>query len=155
MQSAIEIRKLQKEGKIPPQFLGTCGVIFEGDSGVGKSMMIDAVLQERGIIETKSLQEIEKNIEKEIKSEIQPETPAHYYYKIPASLPIEEIEKNLIKAFELGVIVVFDEMNTHIKEGGLEKTINALLTGQHPQDSTIKPQAGFMIISSVNSATNS
>ena len=44
-------------------------------------------------------------------------------------------------------------MNTRIKEGGLEKDINALLTGQHPTDSKIKPEAGFMIIASVNKAT--
>ena len=45
-------------------------------------------------------------------------------------------------------------MNTRIKEGGLEKTINALLTGQHPTNPQIKPQAGFMLIASVNKATN-
>ena len=151
MQRAIEIRKLQKIGKFPTQSIGTCGVVFQGDSGTGKSVMIEAVLQERGITEKKSLREIEW----EMNSEIQPETQPHYYYKIPASLPIEEIEKNLIKAFELGVIVVFDEMNTRIKEGGIEKTINALLTGEHPSNPKIKPKAGFMIISSINSASNS
>lgn len=155
LKSAIEIRKLQKDGKIPPQFLGTCGVIFEGDSGVGKSVMIEAVLENRGITKIDSLENLAQEIAIEKMSEISPEIKPHYYYKIPASLPIEEIEKNLIKAFELGVIVVFDEMNTRIKEGGLEKTINALLTGQHPQDSKIKPQAGFMLIASVNKATNS
>ena len=45
-------------------------------------------------------------------------------------------------------------MNTRIKEGGLEKTINQLLTGQHPTNPQIKPQAGFMIIASINKATN-
>ena len=156
LQSAIEIRKLQKSGKLPPQYLGTCGVIFEGDSGVGKSVMIEAVLENRGITRIDNLENLKQEIEKErkLETEITPATKPHYYYKIPASLPIEEIEKNLIKAFELGVIVVFDEMNTRIKEGGLEKTINALLTGQHPTNPQIKPQAGFMLIASVNKATN-
>jgi hypothetical protein len=158
LQSAIEIRKLQKSDKLPPQFLGTCGVIFEGDSGVGKSVMIEAVLENRGIKKIDSLEDLKQEIAREkiseIESEISPTTKPHYYYKIPASLPIEEINKQLIKAFELGVIIVFDEMNTRIKEGGLEKTINALLTGQHPENSTIKPQAGFMLIASVNKATN-
>jgi len=140
LQSAIQIRQLQKSGEFPPQSLGTCGVIFKGDSGVGKSVMIEAVLENRGITKTTSLENLD------------PEK--HYYYKISASLPMEKIKENLIKAFELGVIVVFDEMNTRIKEGGLEKDINALLTGQHPTNSSIKPKAGFMIITSVNQATH-
>ena len=154
LQSAIQIRQLQKQGELPSQYLGTCGVIFEGDSGVGKSVMIEAVLKERGITKIDSLEALEQQIETEKSSGISPATKPHYYYKIPASLPIQEIEENLIKAFELGVIVVFDEMNTRIKEGGLEKTINQLLTGQHPKNSEIKSQPGFMLIASVNKATN-
>ena len=158
LQSAIEIRKLQKSKELPSQFLGTCGVIFEGDSGVGKSVMIEAVLENRGITKIDSLETLKRQIEIEknsnTESETSPATKPYYYYKIPASLQIKEIEENLIGAFELGVIVVFDEMNTRIKEGGLEKTINALLTGQHPTNPQIKPQAGFMLIASVNKATN-
>jgi len=148
LQSAIQIRQLQKQGELPSNFLGTCGVIFEGDSGVGKSVMIEAVLENRGITKIDSLEDLEKEAK-----ETNAKKP-HHYYKISASMPIEEIKKQLIKAFELGVIVVFDEMNTRIKDGGLEKTINALLTGQHPEDPKIKPQAGFMLIASVNKATN-
>ena len=157
LQSAIQIRQLQKNGEFPPQFLGTCGVIFEGDSGVGKSVMIEAVLENRGITKVDSLEDLRKTLSQEKLSqqetEITLEKKPHFYYKIPASLPIEEIKKNLIIAFELGVIVVFDEMNTRIKESGLEKDVNALLTGQHPTDSTKNPEAGFMIIASVNQAT--
>jgi len=154
---AIQIRQSQKSGEFPPQFLGTCGVIFEGDSGVGKSVMIEAVLENRGIKKVDSLEDLRKTLSQENLSqqetEITLKTKPHFYYKIPASLPIEEIKKNLIIAFELGVIVVFDEMNTRIKESGLEKDINALLTGQHPTDATKNPEAGFMIIASVNEAT--
>jgi hypothetical protein len=48
---------------------------------------------------------------------------------------------------------VFDEINTRLNEG-LEKTINALLTGSHPssKESDDQPKAGFMIIGSINSA---
>jgi len=157
LQSAIQIRQLQKQGELQSNFLGTCGVIFEGDSGVGKSVMIEAVLENRGITKIDSLENLEQKIkiEQDEKLEITPATKPHYYYKISASLPIEEIKQQLFKAFELGVIVVFDEMNTRIKDGGLEKTINALLTGQHPENPNIKPQAGFMLIASVNKATNS
>ena len=144
---AIQIRQLQKRDKFPPNCLGTCGVIFEGDSGVGKSVMIEAVLEERGIKKINSLEALEQQIK------IPQSEKAHFYYKIPATLPIDQVEKQLIKAFELGVIVVFDEMNTRINEG-LEKTINALLTGQHPKDSSIKSEPGFMLISSINGATN-
>jgi hypothetical protein len=118
--------------------------------------MIEAVLENRGITKIDSLENLEQKnkIKQDERLEITPETKPHNYYKISASMPIEEINKQLIKAFELGVIVVFDEMNTRIKDGGLEKTINALLTGQHPENPNIKPQAGFMLIASVNKATN-
>ena len=156
LQSAIQIRQLQKSGEFPPQFLGTCGVIFEGDSGVGKSVMIEAVLENLKITKVDSLETLKEKLDAERQAkgetEITLETKPHYY-KIPASLPMEEIKKNLKIAFELGVIVVFDEMNTRIKESGLEKDINALLTGQHPTDATKNPEAGFMIIASVNEAT--
>jgi hypothetical protein len=74
-------------------------------------------------------------------------------YSFQRTRSFEEVRKSTDSSFN-DDIVFFDEMNTRIKEGGLEKDINALLTGQHPTDSSIKPEAGFMIIASVNQATH-
>lgn len=148
LRSAIQIRQLQKRGVFPPNCLGTCGVIFEGDSGVGKSVMIEATLEERGIKKIDSLEFLDQ------KTKSPESEKPYFYYKIPATLSIDQIEKQLIKAFELGVIVVFDEINTRINEG-LEKTINYLLTGQHPINKEIKSEPGFMLISGINASSNS
>jgi len=150
---AIQIRQIQKMGIFPDQKLGTNGVIFEGDSGVGKSVMIEAVLQNQGIKKTEDLQEIEKQFSHISQNQ---DENNYYYYKIPASLDVSEIKRKLVQAYKLGIIVVFDEINTRIDED-LEKTINALLTGHYvEQGSTqeLKPRSGFMIIGSVNSAQN-
>ena len=140
LQIAIKIRQLQRQKHFPPECLGTSGVIFEGDSGVGKSVMIEAVLESQRIQKITSL-------------DLPIDDQQHFYYKIDASLTYQQIKQQLIKAYELGVIVVIDELNTRINEG-LEKDINALLTGQHPTDSSIKMKEGFMIITSVNKASS-
>lgn len=141
LQTAIRIRKLQKEGDFPGECLGTPGVIFEGDSGIGKSVMIEAVIQSQGITALSSLDDFARD------------SKTHHYFKIDASSSYDKIKEQLFKAFELGVIVVIDELNTRIDEG-LEKEINALLTGQHPTNPNIKMKPGFMIITSVNKASS-
>ncbi|MFM2200144.1 MAG: hypothetical protein RL769_197, partial [Pseudomonadota bacterium] len=153
LQTAIKIRQLQKLGDFPAECLGTNGVIFEGDSGIGKSVMIEAVLQNQGINKITSLDSAgsSDSVLSLLGPKLSEQQSQHFYYKIDASLSYQEIKEKLIKAFELGVIVVIDELNTRIDEG-LEKDINALLTGQHPIDSSIKMKPGFMIITSVNKA---
>jgi hypothetical protein len=161
LQIAIQIRQLQKQGDFPPECLGTNGVIFEGDSGIGKSVMIEAVLQNQGIKKIANLDLLKlanpliarQADSSAFQSSYQESQPQYFYYKIDASLSCQEIKEKLIQAFESGVIVVIDELNTRINEG-LEKDINSLLTGQHPTDSSIKMKQGFMIITSVNKASS-
>ena len=130
LSKAIQIRKHQFSGKISDSCVGTPGFIIEGDAGIGKSVMIEAVLNHQNITEVKSLQDLEVQ-----QSQQQTSSPSQqqHYYKINASNDIEKIKKDLIKAYELGVIVVFDEINAKIQEGGLEQIINDLLTNQHPE----------------------
>ncbi|MFM2200437.1 MAG: hypothetical protein RL769_492, partial [Pseudomonadota bacterium] len=147
---ATRIRQLQKHDLLPDHKLGTNGVIFEGDSGVGKSVMIEALLNHQGITKIDSLDDYRY-------SQDYPDQK-HHYYKLPASLSYQEIEKQLIKAYELGVVVIFDEINTRLNEG-LEKIINNLLTGHYHQEQSsfdsqqrFTPAKGFMLIGSINSA---
>jgi hypothetical protein len=125
-------------------------LIFEGDSGIGKSVMIEAVLASQNITRLAN-QNALMQLPTSNNSTVQ--SSQHYYYKISANISAQEIEQQLIEASKRGVIVVFDEINTRLNEG-LEKTINALLTGSHPssKESDDQPKAGFMIIGSINSA---
>ncbi len=150
IRNALMIRKQQKQGLLPQSIIGTSGLIFEGDSGVGKSVMIEAVLKSQNITRLASKNDLMKL---PILINSTDQSLQHYYYKIPANISAQEIEQQLIEASKRGVIVVFDEINTRLNEG-LEKTINALLTGSHPssKESNDQPKAGFMIIGSINSA---
>ena len=152
IRNAIMIRKQQRQGLLPQSIIGTSGLIFEGDSGIGKSVMIEAVLKSQNIAKIKDSDELTK-LPLSATNPSDTTQGQHYYYKIPANLSSQEIENQLIEASKRGVIVVFDEINTRLNEG-LEKTINALLTGSHPSSKEPKqqPQAGFMIIGSINSA---
>ena len=73
------------------------------------------------------------------------------YYKISASLPLEDKKKIITKAFEEGNVVWIDELNSCL-EGGLEKLLNAVLTGEHPDGK--EGGSGFMLVASVNSAVD-
>ena len=169
LSEAIQIRKHQFSQKISSSCVGTPGFIIEGDAGIGKSVMIEAILKQQNITEVKSLEELELQRHEQQQSPTQdqkPQTQQQHYYKINASNDIEKIKKDLIKAYELGVIVVFDEINAKIQEGGLEQIINDLLTNQHPEkkagntadptshQSATATKAGFMLIGSINSVAS-
>jgi MoxR-like ATPase len=138
--NAISVRQKQREGVFPNKAVGLNGVLLEGDSGVGKSVLIEAVLASKGIkpaTPENSASASESNL---------------IYYKIDANLPLDKKKQIIIKAFEEGNIVWIDEINSCIDDG-LEKILNAALTGDHPEGkSTENVKPGFMLISSVNSA---
>ncbi len=138
--NAISVRQKQREGVFPNKAVGLNGVLLEGDSGVGKSVLIEAVLASKGIkpaTPENSAAASESNL---------------MFYKIDANLPLNQKKQIIIKAFEEGNIVWIDEINSCIDDG-LEKILNAALTGDHPEGkSTENVKPGFMLISSVNSA---
>ena len=133
---SLRIRQKQSEGNFPHQACGLNAVLLNGDSGTGKSVLIKAVLKNEGLSEIK--------YESEASSQ-----NARGYYKISANLPLQEKKKIITKAFEEGNVVWIDELNSCIDDG-LEKILNAVLTGEHPEGKSGKP--GFMLISSINSA---
>lgn len=135
---SLSIRQKQREGKFPNKAVGLNGVLLEGDSGVGKSVLIEAVLSGRGITKRK-LEDAESTKQQ--------------FYKIDANLPLDKKKEIITKAFEEGNIVWIDEINSCIDDG-LEKVLNAALTGDHPKGTKEipkTPKPGFMLISSVNS----
>jgi hypothetical protein len=161
--NAISVRQKQREGVFPNKAVGLNGVLLEGDSGVGKSVLIEAVLASKGI-KPATLEERDLSKNKAIadaaihlprsnsNSTKFGETPNLMFYKIDANLPLDKKKQIIIKAFEEGNIVWIDEINSCIDDG-LEKILNAALTGDHPEGKSAKNvKPGFMLISSVNSA---
>jgi len=140
LMDAIDIKKLKRKGHLGEVSAGLNGLIIEGDSGIGKTELIRAVFATKGIVDgSLDLEADESN-------------PDQKYYKIDAATPPNKIKECIITAFENGDIIWIDELNSIINQEGLEKILNAALTGDHPigkKDVTIKP--GFMMVSSVNS----
>ncbi|MBP7709806.1 MAG: AAA family ATPase [Rickettsiales bacterium] len=140
---SLSIRQKQRNGELPNHACGLNGVILEGDSGVGKSVLIEAVFASKGVTEIKLGEEDFGEKQR--------------YYKIDANLPLDKKREIIVKAFEQGNIVWIDEINSCIDDG-LEKILNAALTGEHPDGNEDKDKIarahkpGFTLVSSVNSA---
>jgi MoxR-like ATPase len=137
LREALKVKRAQRNGQFPQKSVGLNGIFLEGDSGTGKSALIEAMLASMEILEAKIGESLQTN--------------RQYFYKIDASLALAQKTEILIKAFEEGNIVWIDEINSCIDDG-LEKILNSLLTGDHPnQDRATAPKLGFMLISSLNS----
>ncbi len=135
--TALSIRQKQRDGIFPNKAVGLNGVLLEGDSGTGKSELIGATLAAKGIREIKLGEERTDNQQR--------------FYKIDANLPLKQKRQIIVEAFENGDVIWIDEINSCIDDG-LEKILNAALTGDHPNGTGADPKPGFMLISSVNSA---
>ena len=120
--SCLEIRRKQKAGILPNG--GTNGVFLEGMSGIGKSSLIAAYLQEVDVD----------------------------YIKIESSLSFEEKKRLIIEAFEQGKIIWIDELDSCI-DSGIEKMLNLALSGIHPDESRRKAaeiMPGFALLATGN-----
>ena len=76
-----------------------------------------------------------------------------YCDKIDAGLPLNEKKSRLLNAFEHGWSVWIDEFDACTE--GLEKFINALMTGQNPETGEQAKHPGFIILGTGNGATMS
>jgi len=129
----LKVRDLQRRRKFPNKAVGTNGILLKGSSGVGKSEMSGAILASLNIIEASKAKEGER-----------------CFYKIDATQSLEEKKAIIIKAFLEGAIIWIDELNGCIDDG-LEKILNAVLTGSHPDTAEESTNAGFTLIASINS----
>ncbi|MBL6784960.1 MAG: AAA family ATPase [Rickettsiales bacterium] len=129
---AINIRVKQRSGVFNGVASGLNGVLLEGGAGVGKSEMIKEMLKANNIRPKGYL-------------------GGHCYYKIEADMPLLEKRALIIKAFEEGNIVWIDEINSCLDDG-LEKLLNSVLIGIHPDTGERSAKAGFMLLASCNSA---
>ena len=120
----------EHELKHQSDFYKKC-VLLEGGSGLGKSTLHEALLQEAGF------------------SQDSPDTQRRYY-KITATTNREEMERILRLAFHEGAIVIIDELNLDTE---IEILLNAmLLEGKDGVGLDAKPseRPGFMIFASQN-----
>lgn len=139
LNKVLSIREKQKDGIFSDKIVGLNGVLLQGDSGIGKSEMILAILQDKKISEIKLDEEDNKKISDKL-----------FYYKIDANMTLQKKTEIITKAYETGNIIWIDELNSCIDDG-FEKILNLALTGDHPQGKYVEAKAGFMLISSVNS----
>ena len=85
-----------------------------------------------------------------------PATSDKPFYRMPVSMPPDEKEKLLVKAFHEGAVVIIDEMNSSPM---MERLLNALLTGKspdgkNPTTTDLTPtKPGFMVIGTQNPVT--
>lgn len=109
---------------------GTCGILFEGESGIGKSLMAMEYLNEHGF--TLAANE-----------DPTPHDHRHYYHLTPTD-PIK-MQQTLLKAFHEGAPVIIDELNSL----PLEHILNPLLSGVDLDGHPAK-NPGFFIIGTQN-----
>lgn len=119
---------------------GLGGFIFEGSPATGKSELVIAILKERGFAEQFS--DSERSLHQSI------------YYRLSASMPLDEKKKLLLQAFHGGAVVVMDEFNSCPM---LESFLNDLLMGRNPYsdgNQLLHPDnPGFLIIGTQNPVT--
>lgn len=111
-------------------------LVLEGEAGIGKTELIIELLVQQGF--------------KEIDIEHLHNMTVHQnnvFYRMPASMNTTQKEKVLLEAFEQGVIVVVDEINS---VGMMEKLLNSLLDGKHPGTNKSPTHPGFRLIGTQN-----
>lgn len=110
--------------------LGLNGFMLEGAPGLGKSMMVQAVLEAH--------------------------CPQVKWVKIDASLSIDAIKQLLSLAMHAGQIVLLEELNS-LKDGELddpelERCLNSVLTGEDPLTGAPVEMNGFALVTTTNGA---
>jgi hypothetical protein len=113
---------------------GLGGIIIEGAPGIGKSELVIHELISRGYTEEHDF--------------TNPSTADHPFYRMPVSMPLQEKEALLMKAFDEGAVVMIDEINSSPM---MERLLNDLLMGKNPraiEGHVAKP--GFMVIGTQN-----
>ncbi|STX50876.1 AAA domain (dynein-related subfamily) [Legionella busanensis] len=127
-----ELRDSKKENfNVIQRFGGLGGIIIEGDPGIGKSDLLQALFAARGYEQA------------QLKDENPKDKP---FYIIPISMSINEKEKLLLRAFDEGAKVILEEVNSSPM---MEKLLNSLLMGKTPEGNLPK-KPGFMIFGTQN-----
>jgi hypothetical protein len=136
----LSLRELRCSGQLSEndaqRYGGLGGIIVEGEPGAGKSRLVEAALKSRGY-------------QQRLWNNTDVIEGGDYYYKMPASMPIDEKKALLLRAFHEGAVVFCDEINS----GStllMEDFLNDLLTGKTPDEKKPPHKPGFTIFGTQN-----
>lgn len=115
---------------------GLGGILLEGEPGTGKSHFLVDTLMKQGY-KSRSIA-LAGN-----ENEIDPNS----FYVLPASLSFTEKKRVLLAAFDEGIPVVIDEINSGPM---MEQMLNALLMGEHPITKEPPRNPGFLLMATQN-----
>ena len=147
----LDIRQKQKEGLFPLKSLGLNGIFFKGDSGVGKSQMIKSILENCDFYIQNGLSLLE-DLDASLTSAADSAADIvgrKICYKIDASQTLQQKRSIIIEAFKQGHMIWIDELNSCLDDG-LEKVLNSVLTGFHPDTGERSLNPGFTLVASAN-----
>jgi DNA replication protein DnaC len=131
MQQAFKVRETKmNHPELATQ--GTAGILIEGESGIGKSLLAVAFLESAGFHNGHT-----------VAAGISIDTTKLYYHI--TSVDRDDIIKQLHKAFHEGATVIIDELNTL----ELEEILNKFLSGRDLAGQLAK-QSGFFVIGTQN-----
>lgn len=128
----LAMRQL-KNGLYGRYTLGNSGLIFEGESGVGKSALVVAYLLAHGFN----------------KADYDLVNDSNQYFYHLSGADLSRIIPLLHKAFHEGAIVLIDEVNTF--PAHIERMLNTLLSGTD-MSGQLADKKGFMLIGTQNPA---
>ena len=135
----LDVHNLQMKDHLPRN-IGLNGFLITGSAGLGKSALVETLLTEEQYTEI-SAEELQTP-----SNGTEPYTSdRRQFFKLDVNLPLSTQKELLIQAMSLGVIVWIDEINA-ILDSGIEKDLNALLTGLHPDLKTPLPHPGKIIM---------
>jgi MoxR-like ATPase len=145
----VRVRRAQTLGLLSQdtQGLGLGGVFIQGRPGFGKTELIRAILQENHY---QPLPDFSHASSSDDLGSLSLGSPGNFYDKIEAGIPLEEKKARLLRAFENGWAVWIDEFDACTT--GLEKFMNALMTGQHPETGKKATHPAFMVLATGNGA---
>jgi MoxR-like ATPase len=136
----LSLRELRCSGQLSEndaqRYGGLGGIIVEGEPGAGKSRLVEAALKSRGY-------------QQRLWNNTDVIEGGDYYYKMPASMPVDEKKALLLRAFHEGAVVFCDEINS----GStllMEDFLNDLLTGKTPDEKKPPHKPGFTIFGTQN-----
>ena len=117
-------RRLDNPGNDAQQYGGLGGLVFEGSSSVDNLAFVMGKLKEHGFSEDGPY--------------------GRRFYFLPASMPLSDKKRLLLRAFHEGALALVENMNS---SPALERFVNDLFMGKSPEGQTLRPeQPGFLCI---------